>query len=330
MKNKEADVLYCGVREDKIKNASPIFNRTNLDLFMHFLKERYSVHLNKDVLCKDAPWTKDPILKKYRFTNIRREQDRETKWLIKNIAQNDFLTYRQKILNIILFRLYNKHETLEIMGAPFKMEGLWTCKKYVEILQDYKKNHKDAKFFTGVFMVSGGLKHMGEEFPKHKNFSAGLPLYKIEKLHKENFFELITMCKSQEEVFKLLSNTSGIGSFLAYQMFVDFTYIKEFPFSENEFTVAGPGCMRGINRVFKDKDGMTYEECLFWLRDNWYNFEDRKVFFDPEEEMVDLKHYDRVMNVMSLENCFCEMSKYIRVYNNEGRLRKTYKPRKEE
>lgn len=327
MKSKKCDVSYCGVRKRKIKEAKPVLNRKNLDLFMRYLKERYKIHVRKDIQNKNLPYTKDEILKRYRFTNIRREHDRETKWGIQNIVENEFLTYRQKVLNIIMFRMFNKHETMEAMGAPFKFEGLWSYTAARNKLLSYSKEHPDYVFFTGAF-ITGGLKTaVKSRYPK-EDFIPGCILRHISDINRSELVPDLLDCKNQEQVFNRLRAEKGIGDFLAYQIFVDLTYIKEFPFSENEFTVAGPGCKNGLNFLFEDRDGMSYEECLFWLRDNWYSFSDNKAFFDPETEMIDLKHYDRKMNVMSLENCFCEFSKYYKAYNNISRPRVVYKPKR--
>ncbi len=326
MRTKKKDTLYCGVDQKKIQDAEPYFEGGDMALFMSYIKERYRVHIRKDVQLKKPPYTKDPILQKYRFTNVRREHDRETIWLIKNIVDNNFLTYRQKLINIILFRLFNKHETMEIMGAPFNIESFWSCKDAKFLLKAYAQNHPKYVFFTNAF-ITGGMKRALKQIYPSETFVPALVLRFIQEINRNGLMDDLMSCDTQKEVFERLKDEYGIGEFLAYQIFVDFTYIPEFPFSENEFTVAGPGCKRGIDYLFKLKDGMTYEECLFWLRDNWELLSDEKVYFDPKEEMVDLKQYDRVMNVMSLENCFCEFSKYYRTYHDIGRPRNNYKPR---
>lgn len=61
-------------------------------------------------------------------------------------------------------------------------------------------------------------------------------------------------------------------------------------------------------------------------RDFW--FSKASKYAETEDEMIDLKHYDRVMNVMSLENCFCEFSKYYKACTNTGRPRAIYKPKR--
>lgn len=326
MKNKRADTLYCGVRKSKIEEAIPTLNEESLNLFMGYIKERYKIHIRKDIQLKKPPYTKNKILKKYIFTNVRREHDKETKWLLQNITENEFLTYRQKTLNSILFRMFNKHETMEIMDGPFKFGSLWSYTAARNKLLSYSKEHPDYVFFTGAFITAGLKNAAKSRYPK-ESFMPGCILRYISDINRSELVPDLLACKNQKQVFNRLRAEEGIGDFLAYQIFVDLTYIKEFPFSENEFTIAGPGCKNGLNFLFEDRDGMSYEECLFWLRDNWYSFSDNKVFFDPEKEMIDLKHYDRKMNVMSLENCFCEFSKYYRAVKHIGRPNRTYASR---
>jgi len=47
-------------------------------------------------------------LNKYKFVNTKRKWDRESRWLLKNIVNNSNLTYEEKLLNCILFRVINK------------------------------------------------------------------------------------------------------------------------------------------------------------------------------------------------------------------------------
>lgn len=331
MKTKPKDTLYCGVSRDKIEKALPELNISALELFLEYINERYAIHVKKDVGHKKPPYTDNKILRKYRFTNIRREHDRETQYLIRNIADNDFLSYRQKLLNIVLFRAFNKHQTFEIMGAPFKFEWAWTYKPARKKLLRYHEENPEYTFFTNAYFSSGLKRTLNTMFPQ-EDFVPATVLRFLKHLNENDFFDKITSAKTQKEAFEAINSEKGLGEFLSYQIFVDFTYIEEFPFSENEFTVAGPGCQKGIDFLFKNRAGLNYEECLFWLRDNWDKIQTlvpQKFRFDPQNKMIDLKQCDRRMNVMSLENCFCEFSKYYRAVNNMGRPRNNYKPRKD-
>jgi hypothetical protein len=63
--------------------------------------------------------------------------------------------------------------------------------------------------------------------------------------------------------------------------------------------------------MFLDKDGLTHEECIFWLRD--HQDEVYKQFGYVREQFWSAEATeDQCMNVMQLENMFCELSKYAR------------------
>ena len=111
----------------------------------------------------------------------------------------------------------------------------------------------------------------------------------------------------------IIKGIKGIGDFLAYQIWVDLTYIPEFDQSEDSFTVAGPGCRLGIDLLVEDRDGMTHEELIFHLRDN--------------QHALDLD-IDFTLTVMDIENCFCEFSKYTkRTMGLNNRMRHYQKPK---
>lgn len=314
MKNRPSDIPYGGLNAYRIKGAKPVFNEEVLEIFKHYVAERYSIHLKKDVEGKPFPWTKDVILSMYKFTNIRREQDRNSRYLIDKMrSHGNRLTY-DMLCNIMTFRLFNKIETYELMGGWVDFNDYKEDKVRSQLASAPKGYH----YFTNAYMSSGMKKEFNKMFPKEKMSVMNIP----NGVHQmsENVYALIKEATSPQEVIDALKTVCGINDFLAYQLFVDFTYLEEFPWSENEFVLSGPGCHRGLNHLFQDRDGLTDEELLFWLRDN--------CPITPEwcmKNMTDLPKYDRVMNVMSLENCMCELSKYMKVKTGSGRPRCLYK-----
>ena len=329
MNNRISDIPYCGCRVDKITKADPTLSLTKLVLLYHYIKERYTIHLLKDVYGQPKPWTEDRILQQFRFTNIRREHDRETKWVIEHIAQNKAISYESKLLNVILFRLFNKHETAELIGLPQPFADRdWNPETYRKKFVHARIADPKVVFFTGAFNTGGVKVHCRSYMPSDVPDLIPLRmLYFLKHMQNEGVLTKIKYAITQADVVTALMSYDGLGSFLAYQMYVDFTYINDFPFSENEYTIAGPGCKSGLDMLFVDKDGMTHEECLFWLRDNLDEiFRDNVDYqWDPHKLFIDLPESDQCFNVMSLENIFCEFSKYIRAYEGTGRPRKTYK-----
>lgn len=371
MLTKNRDKKYCSVNRNKIDRAVPVLDWDSVYHFKTFVIDRYRVHKRKDVKKLPAPWTKNPILQEYKFTNVRREHDRQTKYLIYNITNNLSLTLEDKIVNSVLFRAWNNWNTLKDFGFPYPAQGLYNPEFKDALRPRYEalaEKDPDRLWYNNAYN-QGGTKcawkfahgnrlsrpykfgdedEMGD--PEYEDYERAIPLRPLHIgvwMGEDHVVDKLLKAEDQLEAFEILKTMRGFADFLAYQVFVDLTYIEEFPFSENEFTIAGPGCKKGLDYIFIDRDGMTYEECIFWLRDNInttdYNLFNNDKLYDIEEEkgyvhkeydaywlFNDLPEYDRCMNVMSLENCMCELSKYIRVVRGEGRPRCRYKPTKEE
>lgn len=216
----------------------------------------------------------------------------------------------------------------KIFTNAFNTGGLKQCLAFPELVV----NHKEQRFggmMVKVHRVGQGIvdemdykvaKKLAEENPGEytiEGWEPYMPMRVIRSLKAfvnkyPNYFHELFKCESPAEVYQAMyDEIEGLGPFLAYQIWVDFTYIPGYPFSENHFTVAGPGCRAGIDLMFMSKDGMTHEECIFWLRDNQdevfahYGY-NREEFWSAEAPE------DQCMNVMQLENMFCELQKYTR------------------
>ena len=335
METKPKDKLYCGVDKQKIQEASPILQEKAYQNLLIWIEERYKVHVKKDVLKLPKPWTEFSPLRTFRFTNVKRYHDRETIHLIQNISLNDSLSLKEKIINSFLFRSWNKWKTMEILGGPWKEKEMMKKENFRHIVEDYSKENPNYIWFTNAFNT-GGLK-ASQKFPDGEGYSRAytekakkiegwemcIPLrmfHLLPQIENNKIVEKILGAKNQKEVFETIKEVRGFAVFLAYQVFVDLTYIPEFPFSENEFTVSGPGCRRGLEKLFKDTDGLTDEELLFWLRDN------QKEVFDLDFNLLmsDLPKEDRRLTVMDLENALCELSKLMKYIENTGRIKIKY------
>lgn len=317
MKNKPADIPYGGLNPQRIRSAKPEYRPGRKEMFREYVFERYKIHVKKDVWEMPAPWTDDLILRTYSFTNVRREHDKTTKHLISWLEKHKNASFYDKVLNIVLYRLFNKIETMEKIGwiewRNFNPHKIRT--RLLDVPEGYI-------YFSNAFLASGMKKEMNKKYPEEKFRPMNIPM--VINDYKEVLPLLIVSASNPMSVIEALKTLPGVSNFLAYQIFVDLTYLPEFPWSENEFTVSGPGCEKGLSELFSHRDGLSPEELLFWLRDN--------PPFTQEELnnlMVDLPKYDRKMNVMSLENCMCEFSKYIRAKQGTGRPRSKYKYREE-
>lgn len=215
----------------------------------------------------------------------------------------------------------------KVFTNAFNTGGLKQCLAFPEMVV----NHKEQRFggmMVNLICKDGSTQNMDykeakaiaeaePDFYTIEGWEPYMPMRVIRSLKAfvnkyPNYFHDLLLLGTPLEVYqRMYDDIEGLGPFLAYQIWVDFTYIPEYPFSENHFTVAGPGCRAGIDLLFLNKDGMTHEECIFWLRDNQdtvygplgYN---REEFWSAEEP------WDRHLNIMAGENMFCELQKYTR------------------
>ena len=63
------------------------------------------------------PWTDNPVLAIYKFTNAYRASDRVSQYLIRHVIYRDDLptSPREVFFRILLFKLFNKIETWELL-----------------------------------------------------------------------------------------------------------------------------------------------------------------------------------------------------------------------
>lgn len=340
MRTKPRDKLYCGVNKSLIRVANPKYNLENMRRFYDFVTERYKIYLRKDVLYKKAPWTNDGVLQQYKFCNVRREHDRQSQYLIKNISTNPCLSLEDKIVDSFYFRAWNNWDTMKDLGGPWSARDLYSSQMKEQVRSIYQKlvaEDPNRKWWSSAYNQGGtkqAWRYPNQNEKINKEYDIPLRVFHIGPWLKEhNTVEKLLNANDQKVAFEAIKEIQGFADFLAYQVFVDLTYIKEFPFSENEFVVAGPGCKKGLDYLFDDYDGMSPEEALFWLRDNVDHIFSKIMapngqYWDPRELFIDLPEYDRCLNIMSLENCMCELAKYIRTIEGTGRPRVKYKQHK--
>lgn len=215
----------------------------------------------------------------------------------------------------------------KVFTNAFNTGGLKQCLAFPELVV----NHKEQRFggmMVNLICKDGSTQNMDykeakaiaeaePDFYTIEGWEPYMPMRVIRSLkafvnkYPNYFHDLLRLDTPLEVYQRMYDDIEGLGPFLAYQIWVDFTYMPGYPFSENHFTIAGPGCRAGIDLLFLNKDGMTHEECIFWLRDNQdevygplgYN---REEFWSAEEP------WDRHLNIMAGENMFCELQKYTR------------------
>ena len=85
-----------------------------LDSFWAFVQERDRVYVRRAV-GQPAPWTEDPVIRRYHFTNVHRRRDPGTEWIV---ARLDGTWPERAVLQATAYRMLNRVSTFEAAGLP--------------------------------------------------------------------------------------------------------------------------------------------------------------------------------------------------------------------
>lgn len=287
--------------------------KNNLDLFLYWITERYRIHLNKDIYKFDRPWTTDAILQEYSFTNVRRIEDRVTKYLLEQVCYNPELTLEEKVLNIIWFRIFNQPETFELFGFPILSSDLDGDFHYIQ--DKYTAMIPSGKVLArGAYMISGIMNATYEDVQGIN--TTMMPWHIIWKLHNDRpLFANLLQCINDnrgKDAFSIINGLRGIGEFIAYQIYIDLSYCREVPFTENDFVVLGGGAKRGVAIVCPTLPQKQYPQFIQDIQDDINDLLLESTGESLLNLMKDLPVYERHISLSNMQNCFCEFSKYYR------------------
>lgn len=289
------------------------------DTYWYFAAERHAIY-QKRLVDRDGPWTSDPILNAYRFTNSFRAADRVSQYLIREVQYRSDRSQApaEIFFRTLLFKLFNKIETWEAIEEQlgplaWQSASLSAINDVLDL--NLAKGHRI--YSAAYIMPPPNLGHAR----KHTNHLALL-----EKMMNDGLAGKIEQSASLESVYDLLKVYPGLGPFLCFQYAIDLNYSNIVDFSEQDFVVAGPGALDGIAKCFTDTKGRSAEQIIAHMvavQDE--EFEKRGLCFDGL--------FGRKLQPIDCQNVFCEISKYARVahpevagISNRTRIKQSYRP----
>lgn len=274
---------------------TPVF-----DVYWYFAVKRQEVFFNR-LEGKESLWTNDPIIQKYKFTNVYRASDRVSQYLIRNVIYSDNNFSPEDIcFRILLFKLFNKIDTWECLERQLGeiLYSSYNYEEYDRLL--LKMLEEKEKIYSAAYIMPSGNKSFGYA-KKHQN-----NLKLLEFIMKSNITAKISKSKSLKELYEILISYPTIGPFLAFQYCIDINYSELCDFSEMSFVVAGPGAKNGICKCFDDLKRYSYEDIIKYVTENQEKeFESRGLRFRTL--------FGRRMQLIDCQNLFCETDKYSRV-----------------
>ena len=103
-------------------NIVPLKPTPAYDSYWRFAAERQHVFFRR-LKRLPPPWTDDPILLTYKFTNAYRASDRVSQYLIRRVIYRDDLPDdpAEVVFRVLLFKLFNRIETWELLEKAIEV-----------------------------------------------------------------------------------------------------------------------------------------------------------------------------------------------------------------
>lgn len=288
------------------------------DRYCAFLVERDTIY-KKKTAGEPWPWTKDEILKTYRFCDIYRERDRTSLHYQRTVRDH----YKEESLVLpatVLYRWFNRISTCDALFNQLDVEHNHSVfERYIYSDDDYKFNiladciHElPTPHVTGAFLITsaqGYEKGIGVAVYFHdwclKNWRGHWTAWRQYPPRLQEMYEW------------LKEDALGLGSFMTAQLIADLKYV---PFMKDvpdwwTWAAPGPGSMRGLNAVlgrpmdtrWNEKEWLT---CIQELREA------------ENKELVPLGLGP--FHAQDTQNHCCEFSKYTKTMLGTGRPRQVY------
>lgn len=289
---------------------------TPLDRLEYYMTERYLIRERRRMDEPREQWTRDPILREYKFTNVRRAWDFTSEWLTREwytphgtlptagfaAALARFLCYVPSLLAIGFPRWNSKAGiTMWLRDAQRTLE---------------KRARNGDKVFTSAYMIAGAGS-AGRSKVEWVFNDILLPAWESGLLARP-------WTGSINSLHNELGKLNGFGDFMTQEVVLDLmeTHVLLHKTQEERslYGWAGPGAKRGLNRLANRPVRQSVQ------RDT------------AQKEMQDL-HVDLIMRgnipftlrsvltVHDVEFSLCEFDKYERVLWGQGTPKQYFIPR---
>ena len=268
-------------------------------IYLYWVKEREKIRDSK-LVCKEPPWTDDEILNTYKFCNVRRMDDKVSRWLLLRWYGPHF-NHENMVVAVTLARHLNNIPTLSEVGFPVN----W-CPRKIESLLD-ERQKAGLRNYSGAYMITA--RYGRDRPPETKQYQT---INRVCQPLVDNPPEIVR--DSMQETWKILINYMGFSSFIAGQVVADLRWSMEGSWSDRyDWSPVGPGSQRGLNRYLgRDIKTKVTEDELNSFISSKLKFMSRRESYPEDLESIDI------------QNTLCEYDKYCRVLFNEGKPKQKY------
>lgn len=265
-----------------------------VDRFFAYARERHAIYLRRRSGVS-GPWTTDPILRQYSFTNVFRELDKTTVWFRENVREK-IKDPAELLLATVVFRWFNRIETgrrifvdknwLGGDTAWFMMKTEYhmvngvhqelgcTCLDPLRAAITAGENAvpNTGPYVTGAYIIKtpdgysklDGVLKCIEWFMEQEHTIGRLGDRHGAEPNDHGYQEVARICTDYagemtlETVWDWLRQFPFLGDFMAYEIVTDLRWTPLLDRAPDIMTWAnpGPGAARGLGRVNHDDKDM--------------------------------------------------------------------------
>lgn len=276
-------------------------------LFFRFMASREQLRVRKEA-GEPWPWSDDNILNTYKFTNVKREDDRTTRWMRAHwTGPQENRPAPEIVFNCALFRYFGTTDFAEEVG----WQTSYDPEKVILIAADRRK--KGLKVFTGAYIIPS----LGMRLPKHE-VVCRIILASVLAASGELAEVAKETCswRAVAEQFRKLPGFGGTG-FMTKEVLQDLihTPVLRKAIDKNSWCPAGPGARRGLNRIFNRPLNSHLSEAQA-LSEMLHLF---------ELAHSELPAFMPVLELHDIQFQLCEFDKYERTRLGQGRPKALYR-----
>jgi hypothetical protein len=220
---------------------------------LYFVWEREVIRIAREN-GHERPWTNDPVLDKYKFTNIHRIDDRVSQWIVDNLIK-PYEARKDLWFTLLVARLLNWPPTLQALLEANVIPCHPTdfdAELFVNVVENCKNTQ--SKVYSGAYMVYPTKMDPGGN--KSQAIATHIIGGAIDSWEEIQYELTRTDCLVTIESFvTVMSRCFGISTFMAGQVAADLTYATQDHLCDaaDLFTWApiGPGSSRGLNYLYE-------------------------------------------------------------------------------
>jgi hypothetical protein len=289
----------------------------NVEGFFSFINLRHRIYCRRE-RGQPWPWTKDKILQIYRFTNVYRDLDAVSVALKRSVI-DDYLPWKRTkaaelLGELFTYRFFNWPATYELL-RPLRGDR-WDEHRAKAILT--KAMSRGKKVFTGAYIVSNNDNGRASTRPKSDLYCEAITTVR----------QLAPKIVSVARKHRTLKDTTSFieaevplcGMFVAYEIVSDLRWTPLLAKAADITTWAnaGPGAIRGLNRI--------YGRALKAEPSSADLVREMRGLLRESQRPGRLGDHMRPLEMRDVEHSLCELDKYLRVKNGEGKPRSKYYP----